>query len=119
MNFLQMQINNKIDKINIFYFNSKMYNYLLSQLKESSQLKKNPQSQSITKPMNKHLKPIKKQTCDLCYLKCPVNKWFSDEFFICNKCASCEHCNKLDDKIKCELDINEITQICESCSNKY
>lgn len=89
-----------------------MYNYLLSQLKETTHVKK-------TIVTNTHLKPIKKETCDLCYLKCPVNKWFSDEFFICNKCASCEHCNKLDDKIKCELDINEITQICESCSNKY
>jgi hypothetical protein len=111
-----MQNNNKIDKINIFYFNSKMYNYLLSQLKESTHMKDKPHMKESTHPI---AKPVKKETCDLCYLKRPINKWFSDEFFICNKCASCEHCNKLDDKIKCELDINEITQICESCSNKY
>jgi hypothetical protein len=61
-------------------------------------------------------KPIKKETCDLCFLKRPINKWYSDDFFICNKCASCEHCNTLDDKIKRELDINEITQICKSCT---
>jgi hypothetical protein len=57
-----------------------------------------------------------KETCDLCFLKCPINKWYSDDFFICNKCASCEHCNVLDDKIKRELDINEITQCCKRCN---
>jgi hypothetical protein len=62
-------------------------------------------------------KPVQKETCDLCHSKRPINKWYSDEFFICNKCASCEHCHKLDDKIKRELDINEITQICESCTS--
>jgi hypothetical protein len=59
----------------------------------------------------------KRETCDLCYTKRPINKWYSDEFFICNQCAACEFCNKIDDKIKCELDVNEITQICKSCSN--
>ena len=87
-----------------------MYNYLLSQLQQT-----NSQKPQVQQKPQVH-KTVKTETCDLCYLKRPVNKWFSDEFFICNKCASCAHCNKLDDKIKCELDINEITQICKSCS---
>jgi len=82
-----------------------MYNYLWPKANQTQALKTQAQA-----------KPVKKETCDLCFLKCPINKWYSDDFFICNKCASCEHCNTLDDKIKCELDINEITQCCKRCN---
>lgn len=74
------------------------------------------QGPTIQKSSIKKIKTTR-ETCDLCYTKRPINKWYSDEFFICNQCAACEFCNKIDDKIKCELDINEITQICKSCSN--
>uniref|UniRef100_A0A6C0JLF8 Uncharacterized protein n=1 Tax=viral metagenome TaxID=1070528 RepID=A0A6C0JLF8_9ZZZZ len=86
-----------------------MYNFLWPKAKQTQVLN------AGTLNSNKANK-IKKETCDLCHSKRPINKWYSDEFFICNKCASCEHCNKLDDKIKRELDINEITQICQACT---
>ena len=90
-----------------------MYHFLWPKAKQTQVL----QTQVLTKVLDtKTPKPIQRETCDLCHSKRPINKWYSDEFFICNKCASCEHCNKLDDKIKRELDINEITQICENCA---
>ena len=90
-----------------------MYNYLWPKINQTQALK----TQALkTQALKTQTKPIIKETCDLCFLKRPINKWYSDDFFICNKCASCEHCNTLDDKIKRELDINEITQICKSCT---
>lgn len=86
-----------------------MYHFLWPKANQTQVL----QTQVLQTPK---LKPIQKETCDLCFLKKPINKWYSENFFICNKCASCEHCNKFDDKIKRELDINEITQICGSCA---
>ncbi len=86
-----------------------MYHFLWPKAKQTQVLNAN-------KTQEHNPKIVKKETCDLCHSKRPINKWYSDEFFICNKCASCEHCNKLDDKIKRELDINEITQICQACT---
>ena len=104
-----------------------MYNYLWPKARQTQAMQTQAQQTQArqTHAMQTHAmqtqaqqthKPVKKETCDLCFLKRPINKWYSDDFFICTKCASCEHCNKLDDKIKCELDINEITQICKSCN---
>ena len=100
-----------------------MYNFLWPKAKQTQVLNAGTLNAGTLKTQVKALNAnkgqdhkIKKETCDLCYSKRPINKWYSEEFFICNKCASCEHCNKLDDKIKRELDINEITQICENCA---
>jgi hypothetical protein len=64
----------------------------------------------------KHKEKINKARCDVCYEMKPLNKWYDDEFFICNKCIACEYCNKIDDKIQKELDINEITNCCANCT---
>jgi hypothetical protein len=102
-----------------------MYHFLWPKAKQTqvlnagalkTQAKQTQAKQTQAKQTQSQDHKIKKETCDLCYTKRPINKWYSEEFFICNKCASCEHCNKLDDKIKRELDINEITQICENCA---
>ena len=95
-----------------------MYNYLWPKTNQTQALKGQALKGQALKgqALKGQSKPIIKETCDLCFLKRPINKWYSDDFFICNKCAACEHCNILDDKIKRELDINEITQICRSCT---
>jgi hypothetical protein len=59
---------------------------------------------------------VEKSTCDVCFLSKTKNKWYSDDFFICTDCAKCIMCNTLDMKIKCELDVNEITNICRKCA---
>ena len=92
-----------------------MYHFLWPKANQTQALKPNTLKSNTLNGVTQTNK-IKKETCDLCHSKRPINKWYSDEFFICNKCASCEHCNKFDDKIKRELDINEITQICGSCA---
>ena len=68
----------------------------------------------LKKDKNKN-KNKEKETCDVCFLKKNKNKWYSDDFFICNECASCVMCNTLDMKIKCELDVHEITNLCKKC----
>ena len=96
-----------------------MYHFLWPKANQTQVLKARAQQTKVLDTKKLNTDKIQKETCDLCYSKRPINKWYSDEFFICNKCASCEHCNKLDDKIKRELDINEITQICGSCTSTH
>ena len=75
----------------------------------------NKKCETCAPPQKKKL--IDKALCDICYQMKPKNKWYDEEFFMCNKCVACEHCNTIDDKIKQELDMNEISTCCAKCNS--